>query len=196
MEVIHPRCAGIDVSKKDAKVCVRIVGRGRTQETVTTWGSMNRAKVAAFLQVVDDLLEVAHRPAQPVQLGHHQRVPGPQVGQRLVQRRAPRQRPGRMFGERLLASRGRQRVGLRLGVLVPSAHPRVPDHRHPPNVSRTCLGCRSSRTRVARQLLLLDDRVLASRLVVDSLLEPIGGSPGPLASSQSPERPASRGGVG
>jgi hypothetical protein len=28
MEVIHPRCAGIDVSKKDAKVCIRIQGRG------------------------------------------------------------------------------------------------------------------------------------------------------------------------
>jgi len=38
MEVIHPRCAGIDVSKKDAKVCVRIQGRGRkaTSSTVTT----------------------------------------------------------------------------------------------------------------------------------------------------------------
>jgi transposase len=41
MEVVHPRCAGIDVSKKDAKVCVRIQGRGRraTSSTVTTWGS-------------------------------------------------------------------------------------------------------------------------------------------------------------
>ncbi len=28
MEVIHSRCAGIDISKKDAKVCVR-VGWGR-----------------------------------------------------------------------------------------------------------------------------------------------------------------------
>jgi transposase len=38
MEVIHPRCAGIDVSKKDAKVCVRVQGRGRrgTSTTVTT----------------------------------------------------------------------------------------------------------------------------------------------------------------
>lgn len=41
MEVIHPRCAGVDVSKKDAKVCVRVQGRGRrgTSTTVTTWGS-------------------------------------------------------------------------------------------------------------------------------------------------------------
>jgi transposase len=41
MDVIHPRCAGLDISKKDAKVCVRIVGSGRRRatETVTTWGS-------------------------------------------------------------------------------------------------------------------------------------------------------------
>ena len=41
MEVMHPRCAGIDVSKKDAKVGVRVQGRGRrgTSTTVTTWGS-------------------------------------------------------------------------------------------------------------------------------------------------------------
>lgn len=42
MEVMHPRCAGLDVSKKDAKVCVRVAGAGRrrTVETVTTWSSM------------------------------------------------------------------------------------------------------------------------------------------------------------
>ena len=42
MEVVHVRCAGLDVSKKDAKVCVRVAGAGRrkTVETVTTWGSM------------------------------------------------------------------------------------------------------------------------------------------------------------
>src|SRR5664280_831966 len=42
MEVVHPRCAGIDVSKRDAKVCIRIQGgNGRkTSSTVTTWGSM------------------------------------------------------------------------------------------------------------------------------------------------------------
>lgn len=42
MEVIHPRCAGLDVSKRDAKVCVRLAGAGRrkTVETVTTWSSM------------------------------------------------------------------------------------------------------------------------------------------------------------
>ena len=41
MDVIHPRCAGLDISKKDAKVCVRLVspGRRRATETVTTWGS-------------------------------------------------------------------------------------------------------------------------------------------------------------
>ena len=48
MEVIHPRCAGMDVSKKDAKVCVRIAGAGRrkTVESVTTWGSTTRQILA------------------------------------------------------------------------------------------------------------------------------------------------------
>jgi len=42
MEVIHARCAGLDISKKDAKVCVRVAGAGRRKavETVTTWASM------------------------------------------------------------------------------------------------------------------------------------------------------------
>ena len=48
MEVVHVRCAGLDVSKKDAKVCVRVAGAGRrkTVETVTTWGSMTSQVLA------------------------------------------------------------------------------------------------------------------------------------------------------
>lgn len=42
MEVLHARCGGLDISKKDAKVCVRIAGTARRKatETVTTWSSM------------------------------------------------------------------------------------------------------------------------------------------------------------
>lgn len=42
MEVIHPRCAGIDVSKKDAKVCLRVQGSASnaTRTTVTTWAAV------------------------------------------------------------------------------------------------------------------------------------------------------------
>jgi transposase len=42
MEVVHARCAGIDISKRDAKVAVRVAGGGRagTKTTVTTWSSM------------------------------------------------------------------------------------------------------------------------------------------------------------
>jgi len=42
MELVHPRCAGLDVSKRDAKVCVRIAGVGRAAatSTVTTWGAV------------------------------------------------------------------------------------------------------------------------------------------------------------
>lgn len=48
MEVIHPLCAGIDVSKRDAKVCVRIAGRGSNATTskVTTWGSVTNQVLA------------------------------------------------------------------------------------------------------------------------------------------------------
>ena len=48
MEVIHPRCAGIDVSKRDAKVCVRIAGAGRrgATSTVTTCGAFTNQVLA------------------------------------------------------------------------------------------------------------------------------------------------------
>ena len=48
MDVIHPRCAGIDISKRDAKVCVRVQGTGRrpTSATVTTWGAMSNQILA------------------------------------------------------------------------------------------------------------------------------------------------------
>lgn len=44
VDVVHARCAGIDISKRDAKVCVRVRGSGsrRTSEEVTTWGSMTK----------------------------------------------------------------------------------------------------------------------------------------------------------
>jgi transposase len=48
MEVVHVRCAGLDISKKDAKVCVRVAGAGRrrTVETVTTWASTTNQVLA------------------------------------------------------------------------------------------------------------------------------------------------------
>lgn len=57
MDVVHTRCAGMDVSKKDAKVCVRIAGAGRrkTVETVTTWGSMT----SQILGLRDHLIDQA-----------------------------------------------------------------------------------------------------------------------------------------
>ncbi len=55
MEVVHPRCAGIDISKKDAKVCVRIAGAGRraTVETVTTWGATTSRVLALREHLID-----------------------------------------------------------------------------------------------------------------------------------------------
>lgn len=48
MDVVHPRCAGVDVSKRDAKVCVRIAsaGRAKARSTVTTWGSVTNQVLA------------------------------------------------------------------------------------------------------------------------------------------------------
>src|SRR5664280_283972 len=48
MDVVHPRCAGVDISKRDAKVCVRIAGAGRTKakSTVTTWGAVTNQVLA------------------------------------------------------------------------------------------------------------------------------------------------------
>ena len=48
MDLVHPRCAGLDVSKRDAKVCVRVAGAGRAgaTETVTTWGSVTSQVLA------------------------------------------------------------------------------------------------------------------------------------------------------
>jgi transposase len=55
MEVVHTRCAGIDISKRDAKVCVRVQEptRARSSSTVTTWGSVT----SQILALRDHLIE-------------------------------------------------------------------------------------------------------------------------------------------
>ena len=56
MEVVHPRCAGLDVSKRDAKVCVRIAGSGKTttKSTVTTWGAVTNQVLALRDQLISE----------------------------------------------------------------------------------------------------------------------------------------------
>lgn len=48
MDVVVPRCAGLDISKKDAKCCIRVQGSGSrpTTSTVTTWGAMTNQVLA------------------------------------------------------------------------------------------------------------------------------------------------------
>ena len=56
MDVVHARCAGIDVSKRDAKVCIRIAGagpRGGAREAVTTWGAVTRQVLALRDHLLD-----------------------------------------------------------------------------------------------------------------------------------------------
>jgi hypothetical protein len=56
MEIVHSRCAGMDVSKRDAKVCVRVAGRGgrKTVETVRTWGSTTNAILALREHLINE----------------------------------------------------------------------------------------------------------------------------------------------
>lgn len=48
MEILHSRCAALDVSKRDAKVCVRVPGKraGTFANTVTTWGATTNQVLA------------------------------------------------------------------------------------------------------------------------------------------------------
>jgi transposase len=49
VDVLHERCAGVDISKKDAKVCVRTPStkrRGSFTNETTTWGSTTHAVLA------------------------------------------------------------------------------------------------------------------------------------------------------
>ncbi|MGL5827475.1 MAG: IS110 family transposase [Nocardioides sp.] len=52
MDVIHPRCCGMDISKRDAKVCVRIQKGGTVTAQVTTWSAVSSQilKLAAHLR--------------------------------------------------------------------------------------------------------------------------------------------------
>jgi transposase len=54
MELVHPRCAGLDVSKRDAKVCVRLAGSGRAaaSSTVSTWGAVTNQVLALRAHLV------------------------------------------------------------------------------------------------------------------------------------------------
>lgn len=55
MEVLHPRCAGLDLSKRDAKLCVRVVepGGARAREEITTWSSMTADILALREHLID-----------------------------------------------------------------------------------------------------------------------------------------------
>ena len=61
MEVVHARCAGLDISKRDAKVCVRVAGAGRrkTVETVTTWSSMTSQILALREHLIGERITCA-----------------------------------------------------------------------------------------------------------------------------------------
>jgi transposase len=61
VELVHPRCAGLDVSKRDAKVCVRIAGAGRAKaiSTVTTWGAVTNQVLALREHLITEQVTLA-----------------------------------------------------------------------------------------------------------------------------------------
>ena len=65
MEVVHVRCAGLDISKRDAKVCVRVAGAGRRKavETVTTWGSTTNQVLALREHLISERVSCAEMEA-------------------------------------------------------------------------------------------------------------------------------------
>ncbi len=48
MDIVHYRCAGLDISKRDVKVCVRTQSptQARAKSTVTTWGAVTSQVLA------------------------------------------------------------------------------------------------------------------------------------------------------
>ena len=56
MDLIHTRCAGIDISKRDAKVCVRVqeLSRAKARSTVSTWSSMTNQILALREHLINE----------------------------------------------------------------------------------------------------------------------------------------------
>lgn len=56
MDLIHTRCAGIDISKRDAKVCVRVqeLSRAKASSTVSTWSSMTNQILALREHLINE----------------------------------------------------------------------------------------------------------------------------------------------
>jgi len=55
MDIVHYRCAGLDISKRDVKVCVRVQEptRARASATVTTWSAMTSHILALREHLID-----------------------------------------------------------------------------------------------------------------------------------------------
>lgn len=145
MEVVHRRCAGMDVSKRDAKVAVRIAGGGRagTKVSTTTWASMtcDIRKLRAFLiaqEVTCVVMEATGDYWKPFYYG----LEGAPFEVRLVNAHQARNLPGRksdVSDAAWLADLGAH--GLLRGSLVPPQ-----DIRQLRDLTRTRTGLTQQRT--------------------------------------------------
>lgn len=83
-----------------------------------------------LLKLVRDLFEVPYRPAEPVKLRHHERVPFSQIPEGFRQCRPFRQGAGCVFHEDFVATCSFERIGLAVRILVSSRDARVTDRGH------------------------------------------------------------------
>lgn len=77
MELVHRRCAGLDVSKRDVKVCVRLAGSGRAAvtSTVSTWGAVTNQVLALREHLIAQQVTLVVMEATPVIRGSNKFFP-------------------------------------------------------------------------------------------------------------------------
>jgi hypothetical protein len=101
VDIVHERCAALDVSKRDAKVCVRMPGkrRGTFTHEVTTWGATTSQVLALREFLVAERVTVVvmeatgdyWKPFYPAR-----RRPGRVAGQRPAREEPARAQDGRL----------------------------------------------------------------------------------------------------
>ncbi|MDT3446262.1 hypothetical protein QOZ89_42820 [Pseudofrankia sp. BMG5.37] len=74
-DVVHERCAGIDISKGDVKVCVRLPGTGRRRKSeVRTFSTMTRDLLVMRDWLLAERVTVVGMEATPVICSFQDRI--------------------------------------------------------------------------------------------------------------------------
>jgi hypothetical protein len=128
MDLVHPRCAGVDVSKRDAKVCVRVAGRGRAgaASKVTTRGSFTNQVLALREHLISEQVTLVVMEATGVIRGFQDRQQRIRSSTRRghVRDRSSDDRARTHVRRRARAHRGNGQVSARqVSVVCPSRTP-------------------------------------------------------------------------